>query len=175
MTTVQNAIPDTEKPGKYLVLAPGQTVPDTVTGFIVRHSPIVNVFLGVRLTDADPASAKEALSHLQMYPYAEREHPPTLEIFDAGTRVWSGLPPRGMEYWERLDDVIQSEPVEPRDLFFHAMLRPLGLEKGKHFTPDPRQTKILAAAGLRADLDQVDPVQSRHRVLADAGATRWET
>ena len=26
---------------------------------------------------------------------------------------WSGLPPRGMEYyWERLDDVIQREPLE---------------------------------------------------------------
>jgi hypothetical protein len=38
-----------------------------------------------------------------------------------------------MEYWERLDEVIQREPIEPRDIFFHAMLRPLGLEKGKRF------------------------------------------
>jgi len=144
----QNAIPDTEKPGKYLVLAPGQAVPDKITGFIVRQSPTVNVFLGVRLTDPDPASAKEVLSHLQMYPYAERDHPPTLEILDAGTKVWSGLPPRGMEYWERLNDVIQNEPIEPRDLFFHAMLRPLGLEKGKPFKPDARQTKILTDAAL---------------------------
>ena len=52
-----------------------------------------------------------------------------MEIFDAGTKAWSGLPPRGMEYWERLDEVIQREPLEARDIFFHAMLRPLGLEK----------------------------------------------
>jgi hypothetical protein len=44
--------------------------------------------------------------------------------------------------------VIQTEPVEPRDVFFHAMLRPLGLEKGKTFRPDARQTKILTDAAL---------------------------
>jgi hypothetical protein len=71
-----------------------------------------------------------------------------MEILDAGTRAWTGLPPRGMEYWERLDDVIQREPIEPRDIFFHAMLRPLGLEKGKPFKPDARQTKILTEAAL---------------------------
>jgi hypothetical protein len=144
----QNAIPDTEKPGKYLVLAPGQTVPEDTAGYIVRRSPTANVFLGVRLTDPDPASAKEALAHLQMYPYAERSNPPKIGILDAGTKKWSGLPPRGMEYWERLDDVIQREPIEPRDIFFHAMLRPLGLEKGKPFKPDARQTRILTEAAF---------------------------
>jgi hypothetical protein len=94
----QNAIPDTEKPGKYLVLAPGQKAPDNVAGYIVRHSPTVNVFLGVRLTDPDPERGKEALSHLQMYPYTQRDNPPKMEILDSGTKAWSGLPPRGMEY-----------------------------------------------------------------------------
>jgi hypothetical protein len=114
----------------------------------VCHSPTVNVFLGVRLIDADPSSAKLALTQLKMYPYAERDNPPEMEILDAGTTAWTGVPPRGMEYWARLDDVIQREPIEPRDLFFHAMLRPLGLKKGKRFEPDPRQTKILEDAAL---------------------------
>jgi hypothetical protein len=39
--------------------------------------------------------------------------------------------------------MIQSEPVEDRDRFFMAMLRPLGIEKGKPFQPDERQKKIL--------------------------------
>ena len=144
----QNAIPGTEAAGKYLVLAPGQETPADVAGYIVRRSPTVNVFLGVRLTDVDPERAKEALSHLQMYPYAQRDNPPKLDILEAGTKAWSGLPPRGMEFWQRLDDVIQAEPVEPRDIFFHAMLRPLGLEKGKLFRPDARQTKILTDGAL---------------------------
>jgi len=44
--------------------------------------------------------------------------------------------------------VIQREPIEPRDIFFHAMLRPLGLEKGKPFRPDARQKKILTDGAL---------------------------
>jgi hypothetical protein len=71
-----------------------------------------------------------------------------MDILDVGTRAWSGAPPRGMEYWQRLDDVFQREPVEARDVFFHAMLRPLGLKKGKAFQPDARQTTILTDAAL---------------------------
>jgi hypothetical protein len=144
----QRTIPDTESPGTFLVLAPGQKAPGNAGGYIVHESPTFNMFLGARLTDEDPQKAKEALAQLQMYPYAQRDKPPKAEILDAGTRTWSGLPPRGMEYWQRLDDVIQREPVEPRDIFFHAMLRPLGLEKGKPFKPDVRQTRILTDAAL---------------------------
>src|SRR5260370_39543572 len=56
--------------------------------------------------------------------------------------------PRGMKYWEQLAAVIQREPVEDRDRFFMAMLRPLGIEKGKRFAPDERQQKILTDAAL---------------------------
>jgi hypothetical protein len=144
----QNNLPDSEAPAKYLVLAPGQKTPQDAAGYAVRNSPSFNIFFGVRLTDPDPLRAKEALAQLQVYPYARRDNPPDTEIFDAGTKPWSGVPPRGMEYWERLDEVIQREPLEPRDIFFHAMLRPLGLEKGKPFKPDARQTKILTEGAL---------------------------
>jgi hypothetical protein len=144
----QITIPGSETPGTYLVLAPGQKEPNDVSGYIVRHSPTFNIFLGARLTDEDPASAKQTLAQLKMYLYAQRDNPPPMDILDIGTRAWSGAPPRGMEYWQRPDDVIQREPVEPRDIFFHAMLRPLGLEKGTPFTPDARQTKILTEAAV---------------------------
>ena len=144
----QRTIPGTESAGTHLVLAPGQKVPDDVKGYTVRESPNFNIFLGVRLTDADPERGKASLAKIQMYPYAQRDNPPKPDILDTGTKTWSGLPPRGMEYWERLNDVIQREPVEPRDIFFHDMLRPLGLEKEKPFKPDARQTKILTEAVL---------------------------
>jgi hypothetical protein len=44
--------------------------------------------------------------------------------------------------------VIQVEPIQARDNFFHAMSRPLGLEKGQPFRPDARQIKILTDAAL---------------------------
>jgi hypothetical protein len=116
----QITIPGSEAPGTYLVLAPGQQAPDDVNGYTVRHSPTFNIFLGARLTDEDPASAQQTLAQVKMYPYAQRDSPPPMDILDVGTRAWSGVPPRGMEYWQRLNDVIQREPVEPRDVFFHA-------------------------------------------------------
>jgi len=129
----QRTIPGTESPGTYLVLAPEQKAPASVTGYTVRQSPTFNIFLGARLTDADPAKAKEALAQLQMYPHAQRDNPPKADILDVGTKAWSGLPPRGMDYWKRLDDVIQREPLEPHDIFFHAMLRPLASKRGSGF------------------------------------------
>lgn len=38
---------------------------------MVRQSPTFNIFLGARLTDEDPTSAKLTLAQLKMYPYAE--------------------------------------------------------------------------------------------------------
>jgi hypothetical protein len=144
----QNNLPDSEAPARYLVLGPGQKMPDNITGYAVRHSSTFNIFFGIRLTDADPEKSKEALTHLRVYPFTERDNPSKLEILDSGTKNWTGRPPRGMEYWERLDDVLQREPVDPRDIFFYAMLRPLGLEKNKPFKPDARQTNILTEAAL---------------------------
>jgi len=171
----QNNVPDSEAPAKYLVLGPGHKVPDNVAGYAVRHSPTFNIFIGVRLTDADPEKAKQALSHLQLYPYTQRDQPPRMEILDAGTKAWSGMPPRGMEYWERLDDVIQREPLEPRDIFFHAMLRPLGLEKGKPFKPDARQTKILTDAALVGEaMAKANTADRRFAGVKYRSDARWD-
>jgi hypothetical protein len=57
-----------------------------------------------------------------------------------------------MAYWERLNEIIQREPVDERDRFFVAMLRPLGIEKGKPFHPDARQKKILEDAAVTGEL-----------------------
>jgi hypothetical protein len=72
----QNAIPETDAPGRYLLLAPAQDPPTDVTGYAVRHSPTFNIELGVRLTDTDPEKQKQVLSHLRVYPYAQRANPP---------------------------------------------------------------------------------------------------
>src|SRR6185436_962246 len=56
----QRTISGTESPGTYLVVAPEQKIPNDVAGYSVRQSPNFNIFLGARLTDPDPAKAKEA-------------------------------------------------------------------------------------------------------------------
>ena len=64
----QQTIPGTESPGTYLVLAPGHKVPDNVASYTARQSPTFNIFLGARLTDADPecmAAAQRAVHQLR--------------------------------------------------------------------------------------------------------------
>jgi hypothetical protein len=48
--------------------------------------------------------------------------------------------------------VLEPEPPEARDGYFLAMLRSLGIEKGKPFTIDDRTRKILTDAAVAGDL-----------------------
>ena len=144
----QHALPDTTRSAKYLVLGPGQETPTDVAGFEVRHCPTVNMFVGVRITVTDPKEAAALLAQFRAYPYAQRANPPAPKIVSPQGKRWSAMPPRGMDYWRRLNEVIQREPIEERDIFFHEMLKPLGIEKGKPFNPDARQTQILTEAAL---------------------------
>ena len=46
--------------------------------------------------------------------------------------------PKGFAYFERVAECLEKEPVAERDRFFMAMLKPLGIEKGKPFNPTAR-------------------------------------
>ena len=43
-----------------------------------------------------------------------------------------------MAYWERLHEILNREVVAERDRFFMAMLKRVGIEKGKPFKPTPQ-------------------------------------
>jgi hypothetical protein len=58
------------------------------------------------------------------------------------------LPPRGMDYWQRSTKWCRPSRSKRATSSFHAMLRPLGIDKGKPFKPDARQTRILTDAAL---------------------------
>ncbi len=65
---------------------------------------------------------------------------PKTQTFMAGDKGRDSVAPRGFEYWQRLADIINQEPVEERDRFFHAMLMPLGIQ-GWH--SDRIETSLL--------------------------------
>ena len=138
---------DQGKGGKYLILPPGSDMPD-VEGYFMAHMPTQNLFIGVRALDPDNEKGMAWIRSLQLYPYAERDNPPSTEFIDAGSRDWSHMQPRGMAYWERLADIINNEVVQEHDRVMMAMLKPLGIEKGKPFNPNDRQKEILTEAAL---------------------------
>ena len=53
-----------------------------------------------------------------------------------------------MEFWRLLAKMVDEEPVHERDRMMVAMIKPLGIEKGKPFRPDARQAKILEQAAV---------------------------
>jgi hypothetical protein len=131
--------------GKVLLLGRGHEAPQDVAGYHVVGVPTRFAFLGYRVLDR---SEKDELTPLnKLYPYSKRNAPPAV-IAIAATQDYTQSHPRGIAYWEAVDKLIQREPVEDRDRFFLAMLRDLGIEKGKPFEPDNRGTQLLEDAAL---------------------------
>lgn len=138
------------KPGKYLFVGPGQNVPENAEkdGYNIVNVPIKNLMPGLRLMSKDRDTRMVALESIYIYPYAERANPKPRGYITPDGKKWEAWQPRGMEYWERLHDIINREKVHECDRFYMAMLKSIGIEKGKPFNPDERLTKILTEGGL---------------------------
>jgi hypothetical protein len=138
------------KPGKYLFVGPGQKAPKEAEaeGFEIFQSPTNNLLLGIRLIPTEKDERMKLLEKVAIYPYAERKNPKPRGYTTPQGKPWLAAQPRGLRYWQRLAEVINKEPVFERDRFFMAMLKPLGIQKGKPFKPDWRQERILVEAAL---------------------------
>jgi hypothetical protein len=138
------------EPGKYLFVGPGHDVPGSAKseGYRILKSPTMSLLLGIRLMSPERDVRMDVLEKIAIYPYAERKNPKPRGYITPNGKPWLAAHPRGIEYWERLADVLNREPVAERDRFFMAMLRPLGIEKGKPFKPTKRQKLILTQSTL---------------------------
>lgn len=135
--------PDKGQSGKYLIIGPGQPELNP-KGYFIIHSTTNNIVFASRIID--PNQVEALIAQFKAYAFKDAANPPVIETAKVGDRKWSQMPPHGMAYWERLSDRINMEPVQERDRFMMAQLRFLGIEKGKPFKPDERQTKILTEA-----------------------------
>ena len=135
--------PDGGKGGKYILVGPGQDVPKNLPDEInIVNSSTFGIGFFYRALDADPVKAEALEKGISTYPWTQRDNPRPTQHLKPSAIMTTTLP-RGMEYWKQVNDIIQHEPVQDRDRFFMAMLRPLGIERGKPFSPDERQQRIL--------------------------------
>ena len=168
--------PDKGKGGKFLLLPPGYTgtVPE---GYLTAKSKTnQTMFVGrAFVKDGDIKSAVTTLAGIKVYPLSKAANPPETRVVHAGDRSMDSIPPKGFEYWDLLAGALQKEPVEERDRFFHAMLKPLGIEKGKPFKPDARQKKILSdAADVGFLMAQTLSMVPRLTNASSYPGTHWE-
>ena len=137
--------------GTYLIVGPGQ-LPHRDTFDYVVHSPTFNVLLDVRPFDTDPARANALIDRFRMYPAGQSDHAEPTCILRPEGRPWSQVPPRGLEYWSRLAEILERESVTEQDLVMLALLHPLGIARGRPFMPDERQCALLEDGAAMGEL-----------------------
>jgi hypothetical protein len=158
---VGTAGPDRGRGGRYLVLGPGQSPPEGLGWDFLVRSPTFNLALTFRILTPDPGERERIVNSCRIYPARQAAAPRPTRVIRPEGRSWSGTPPTGMAFWRRLNTVLQIEPVGPEELSLMALLRPLGLDKGRPFEPDAAQTGALEAGARIGEL----------MALAEAAAT----
>ncbi|WP_018970208.1 DUF1214 domain-containing protein [Rubritalea marina] len=134
------------KPGKYLFVGPECAPPKDIPADIqVFKSDTNHVFFGVRLTNDTHEKRMEDMKKIKLTnfttgkPSSERE--PLFQ--EKGLDL---MQKRGMAFWKSLHKAINLTPVREQDRIIVDFLRPLGVEIGKDFVPNPAQAKILKEA-----------------------------
>ncbi len=169
--------PDKGKGGKYLLLGPDQTAPADAKGYTVVHSPNFNNLFLWRLLSPKVEEQDAMRKKLRIYSYSKGASSATGKLghLKQGGGIVANTP-RGMAYWEALAGWVNEEPVHERDRIMMAMLRSIGIEKGKPFKPTKRQEKILTEAVLVGEaMARANDFEKRDMELAHyADGVRWE-
>lgn len=145
--------PDKAKGAKYLFVPPGYTGEIPSEGYILIRATqnSLNFMIRGLVQGDDIAGTVAAMKQTKVYPYSARSNPKPNNWYSVSDNSVDTLPPQGLAYWQRLANFINENPVEERDRFFMAMLKPLGIEKGKPFDPDERQKEILIEGAKLGD------------------------
>ena len=144
---IGNLGPDKSQGGKYLIIPPGYESDFPEAGYIVVHAKMNDFMFFLRgfVQEGDATSAVELFHNVRIYPYSQRNNPQPNRVVLATGKYINTIEPEGIEYWQLLSEVLNNNPIEERDRFFMALLKPLGIEKGQPFAPDERQKRILEA------------------------------
>lgn len=130
---------------KLLIVGPEQEVPKHDGSYQVVHSPTNVVWLGTRNLSPAGEGHERINAEFDSYPFLKPELAGR-EKLRKSNDIFMQAQPHGMVFWENLNTIIQREEMQDRDVFFHAFLKDLGIEKGKPFAPSAKQEKLLIEA-----------------------------
>ena len=137
--------PDKGDGGKFFIVPPSYEGEIPKEGYFIVHSNTNDYMFFLRgyVVDGDVAGAAKLFHDTKIYPYSQRNNPKPNKVFPSTGKYINTIEPEGLEYWKLLAETINNNPVEERDRFYTAMLKPLGIEKGKPFKPNEYQKRIL--------------------------------
>jgi hypothetical protein len=143
--------PDQGKGGKYIIVGPEDDPKKyEKAGVYVFQSATNNILFGYRILDTDPAFNVNFRTALKISTVGGQ--PVQNKFIEGLDKTWSATAYRGMDYWKTLHEIINDEPVREQDKAWMALIKPLGIVKGKPFAPDARQTKILTEGAALGEL-----------------------
>jgi hypothetical protein len=150
--------PDAGKGGKHLILPPGYKG-EVPPGYFVGKSTSNKVLIAIRSLPqkGDLKGAMDGLRTIKIYPLATAADPKLLKFVDISEREFDGTCLRwedNLQYWQKLHEIIDAEPLVDNFLPMYGELAALGIEKGKPFAPDSRMKGILEKAA-KAGRDQM--------------------
>lgn len=142
--------PDQGRGGKYLFVPPGYkgSLPDS--GYYVVHMQTYGGWFLARafLTPSGDGSQADALlKQTRIYPLSQKDDPPKMSFVEATGKPFDTTSPNDIRYFEMLADLIAHEDDHVVDAEVLGMMKAIGIQKGKSFTPDERMKSILAEAG----------------------------
>jgi hypothetical protein len=152
ITDVGAVGPDRARGGLYLLLPPDYTGPIPSSYFAFKSSTY-NVFLFFRTVmgkgdgKPDPVPAVHAAETTRVYPlWATEKDIKPMEFPDASGKRVNMMYPTDQQYWTKLKDFVDYEPVSAIDPELRGVLASIGIVKGQPFKPDSRQQAMLKKA-----------------------------
>ena len=87
----------------------------------------------------------------KVYPLSQAANPPAMKFVNISPEPFVTVGPGDYQFWELLNDVVQSEPPYTGDPVTLGFFAAIGIEHGKSFAPDDRMKKILTEAATVGD------------------------
>jgi hypothetical protein len=149
--------------GKYLLIPPGykMAIP---SGYLPIQSTGYRVLLAFRSVAAPGATEADAHAYtklLKMYPLSEAPNPKPTHFVDGASLPLHTLPYYDFRALQDIKEIVDVEPVQPRDKVMMGMLASLGIERGKPFNPPAK----LRSAMERGVVDAYFYMQERANKL----------
>ena len=136
---------DKGKGGKYLILTPDYQDP-IPEGYFPIKSDTTELGFSFRprlYNGATDANTAEYAQTIKVYYLSEAENPPATTFLDATHKPYGGLPVYDYTYFQDIDQLVQNNPVRRQHKAMIALLKDLGIEKGKPFKPSEIQKHAM--------------------------------
>jgi hypothetical protein len=137
--------PDLGKGIKLLIVGPNNEVPEHDGSYTVVISPTNVIWLGTRNMSPLGENHDRINAEFDSYPYNNPEMAKRAKLIREG-EAFKQYQPHGMEFWNNLNQIVQREVMAERDVFFYAMMKNIGIEKGKEFNPTLERIEMLIEA-----------------------------